>query len=144
MVNWSICEEAADKGACAPNRVSDHFAAAKVLNLEAQFAVALVCFKQWGVGVGSFELDRGGKKRAHFQSIRTAAPMKRVAKCQLGPKKMSHFHYNFEKDNHFWSLLLKLKRMTSVSFGWYFLVFNLAQRKCSIFKVILKWIIIFF
>ena len=63
MTNGRVGEETADEGACAPYRVSDHFAAAKVLDLEAQLAVTLVRFKQRGVGVGSFELG-GGKNAA--------------------------------------------------------------------------------
>lgn len=58
MINRSVCEETADKGVGAPKRVSDHFATAQVLDLEAQFAVALIRFKQGGVGVGSFELGK--------------------------------------------------------------------------------------
>ena len=56
-----VGEHGAHEHVRAPQGVADHLAAAQVLDLEAQQAVALVRLKQRVVGVGAEEL-RGGDK----------------------------------------------------------------------------------
>lgn len=44
-VCWCIGEYCPHKYMCPPQQVTDHFAAAKVLNLEAQVTVPVICLK---------------------------------------------------------------------------------------------------
>lgn len=55
-VGWRAGENGSHEHVRAPQRMTDHFTASEVLDLEAQVAVSLVCFEQRDVGVGAEEL----------------------------------------------------------------------------------------
>lgn len=53
---WRVGENASYVHVSAPQRVTDHFTASEVFDLEAQVAVSLIRFEQRGVGVGAEKL----------------------------------------------------------------------------------------
>lgn len=55
---WCVCKYCPHKNICPPHSVSDHSAAAQVLDLEAQMTVLVICLKQCVVGVRAKELER--------------------------------------------------------------------------------------
>lgn len=55
---WCVSEYRPHENVCPPQRVSDHSAAAQVLNLKAQVPVPVVCLKQCVVGVRAKKLGR--------------------------------------------------------------------------------------
>lgn len=57
---WRVGENGSDERVRAPQRVTDHFAASEVFDLETQVTVSLVRLEQRVVGVGAEELQAGG------------------------------------------------------------------------------------
>lgn len=53
---WSVGENGSDEHVRAPQRVTDHFTASQVFDLETQVPVSLVCLEQGVVGVRAEEL----------------------------------------------------------------------------------------
>lgn len=70
---WRIGENASYEHVRAPQRVTDHFTASEVFDLETQVAVSLVCLEQRVVGVGAEELHMDGREKK-IQSV-NAAPL---------------------------------------------------------------------